>query len=141
MPSSCGAYGCTNCSGKNKEISFHNLPSETKSTLRSKWLQNIRRDGKLPKTLTICSQHFENDCFERDLKVIELLMAVFLILYFNCGVKRYITELIIFLFKAELMGGTPRKILKEDAVYFVSPNLQRKGQHLKRELSVILNGS
>lgn len=69
MPSSCGAYGCTNRGGESKEISFHSLPSEKKSALRSKWLQNIRRGGKLPKTLVICSEHFEKDCFERDLKV------------------------------------------------------------------------
>ena len=69
MPSSCGAYGCTNRGGENEEISFHSLPSEKKGTLRSKWLQNIRREGKLPKTLAICSEHFERDCFEGDLKV------------------------------------------------------------------------
>lgn len=79
MPSSCGAYGCTNRGNKNGEISFHTLPSEKKASLRKKWLQNIRREGKIPKSLAICSEHFEKDCFERDLQV----TFNYIILYLN----------------------------------------------------------
>ena len=36
MPSSCGAYGCTNWGNENREISFHNLPSQKKASLSAK---------------------------------------------------------------------------------------------------------
>jgi len=66
----CGAYGCTNRSGGQKNISFHRLPAENRDKwLRRRWLLNIKREGEIPKNLYICSQHFEPECFERDLKV------------------------------------------------------------------------
>lgn len=95
MVSSCGAYGCTNrgeekakekkkqheknddktqSEPKNdatkqikKTLSFHSLPKN--ASLREQWERNIRREGKLPKSLVLCSEHFESSCFERDLQV------------------------------------------------------------------------
>ena len=90
MVSSCGAYGCTNRgeekakdkkrNEKNDEtpnapkndatkpkLSFHSLPKNT--SLREQWERNIRRGGKLPKSLVLCSEHFESSCFERDFQV------------------------------------------------------------------------
>ena len=60
---SCAAIGSVNCSGKHKQ-------KET----RQEWLRRIKRgqNGKhLPNDLTlyICSEHFEKDCFEKDLQV------------------------------------------------------------------------
>ena len=57
MPVSCGVYGCTNSGNKNGEMSFHILPSE-KTYLKKKWLQNIRKEAKIPKSLAIWSDHF-----------------------------------------------------------------------------------
>ena len=72
MPAS-AAIGCVNRSGENSNsISFHRIPCQrTRSELRKKWLLNIRRDGQLPKDscFVICSEHFEAECFERDLRV------------------------------------------------------------------------
>ena len=72
MPS-CVAIGCVNPSEKNPSLSFHQIPSNKRKKIRQ-WLHCIKRGQKekyLPKdsTLYICSEHFENDCFERDLNV------------------------------------------------------------------------
>lgn len=101
MVSSCGAYGCTNRgevkandkkkNEKNdktlkepkndetkpkKTLSFHSLPKNT--SLREQWERNIRREGKLPKSLVLCSEHFESSCFERDFQVNACLFSLFL---------------------------------------------------------------
>ena len=67
MPN-CGAPGCENRSTKNPNLSFHRLPSNTRNGLREKWLLKIKRKV-IPKELFICSDHFEAECFQRDLKV------------------------------------------------------------------------
>ena len=67
MPS-CGAPGCTNRSTDGKNLTFHRLPSQKKrNSLRLEWIQNIKRQN-VPKELFICSVHFEESCFKRDLK-------------------------------------------------------------------------
>ena len=79
MPS-CSAFGCTNRSKKDKNISFHRVPSEKRNQeLRMKWLQSIKRTGKLPSDagFFICDSHFDESCFERDLKVIILVLCLF----------------------------------------------------------------
>ena len=71
MPS-CYAYRCSNHSNTSSEITFHRLPGKNKClSIRKKWLANIKRGGELPKEehFVICSQHFDEDCFKRDLKV------------------------------------------------------------------------
>jgi len=69
----CSANNCTNRSGQypNKEVTFHKLPKD--KVMREKWLNSVRRAGKLPKDVSfyVCSVHFEEDCYERDLQVIE----------------------------------------------------------------------
>jgi len=67
MPS-CGAPGCVNRSANNPDKSFHHLPPLTKRDLREKWLAKIKRKN-IPKDICICSDHFEKECFQRDLKV------------------------------------------------------------------------
>ena len=73
MPSY-AAIGCVNSSGKNPSLSFHQIPSNKRKEIRQEWLRCIKRgqnEKYLPEdsTLYICSEHFENDCFERDLQV------------------------------------------------------------------------
>ena len=71
MPN-CHALECQLRSSDHPELSFHKIPSEEKKPeLRKIWLQNIRRAGKLPQdqSFFICSNHFEKDCFVRDLQV------------------------------------------------------------------------
>ena len=72
--SGCAAIGCANSSGKNPSLSFHQIPSNKRKEIRQEWLRRIKRgqnEKYLPQDLTlyICSEHFENDCFERDLQV------------------------------------------------------------------------
>ena len=70
MPS-CAAYNCTNRSSKESEISFHRVPAENRNKpLRARWIQIIRRKDNLPSgSFYICSTHFEDDCFKRNLQV------------------------------------------------------------------------
>ena len=73
MPSY-AAIGCVNSSGKNPSLSFHQIPSNKRKEIRQEWLRRIKRgrnEKYLPEdsTLYICSEHFEKDCFERDLQV------------------------------------------------------------------------
>lgn len=69
----CSAIGCANRSAQfpNHEVTFHRLPNEKHKELRQLWLNNIRRKEPLPKdvSLRICSVHFEESCYERDLQV------------------------------------------------------------------------
>ena len=71
MVRSCSAFGCSNRWEKESTITYYRIPSKKNSKLRSDWLHNITRDGLLPKdeNFFICSDHFEDVCFERDLKV------------------------------------------------------------------------
>ena len=69
--SNCSAFGCTICSEK-KKISFYQIPGEKwDKILRKTWLYNIKIDGPLSadQSFYICAKHFEESCFERDLKV------------------------------------------------------------------------
>ena len=63
MPN-CAAFSCTNRLVKNRHYYFD-------KQLRTRWLNNIKRDGELSKnnSFYICSEHFEDECFERELKV------------------------------------------------------------------------
>ena len=59
---SCSAFGCTS---RSEECPTKSL------ALRRQWLQKIRRVGELPKdySFIICSDHFEESSFKRDLQV------------------------------------------------------------------------
>ena len=74
---SCSACGCTNCSENNRNISFHRVSSEKENKeIRMKWIQSIKRAGKLPSVggFFICDSHFDESCFEVDFKVIILVL-------------------------------------------------------------------
>ena len=73
MPS-CATIGFFSGSGKNPVLSYHQIPSYKRKEIRQEWLRQIKRgqnEKYLPNdfTLYICSEHFEKDCFERDLQV------------------------------------------------------------------------
>ena len=65
---SCAAFGCKNQS-KDPDFGFHKVLSLEKGLLRKKWLQDIRRERKIPKDsgFYICSKQFEEHYFQRDL--------------------------------------------------------------------------
>ena len=68
----CCAVGCnSNTKAKKQEeeyrsISFYRLPRDP--SLKKLWLNNIKREN-LPQHVRICHRHFNEECFERDLKV------------------------------------------------------------------------
>ena len=62
----CAAVNCSNKSNKSKGITLFSLPKN--EDMRKKWLVNLKRDN-LPKDVRICSVHFEESCFKRDLEV------------------------------------------------------------------------
>lgn len=72
----CVAFGCNNKWEKDSKISFHRLPKDP--LLKNRWIQNIKREGKLPKdeNFLVCSAHFEKTCFQRDLQVIESFSVI-----------------------------------------------------------------
>ena len=67
MPN-CGAPGCTNWLTTHPEKCFHRLTSISKKKRMNSWMVKINQN-LLPKELFICSDHFEAECFKRDLKV------------------------------------------------------------------------
>ena len=73
MPS-CATVACVSRSGKCPYLSFHQIPSYKRKEIRQEWPRHIQRgqnEKYLPEdsTLYICSEHFEKECFERDLQV------------------------------------------------------------------------
>ena len=69
----CCAVDCVNDSSKQKsdyeKVSFYRFPND--KNIQKLWLDKIRRPKvNLPpyKNIRLCHLHFENDCFERDLK-------------------------------------------------------------------------
>ena len=65
----CSAPGCSNHSDRApKGISFHTFPL-TDPVRLAKWLSMMRREGFAPtRSSRICSAHFSEDCFERNLR-------------------------------------------------------------------------
>jgi hypothetical protein len=65
----CCAVGCSSNSKakSNKKISFYQLPRD--KSLKKVWLAKIKR-ANLPReeNIKVCNLHFEESCFERDLK-------------------------------------------------------------------------
>ena len=91
MVISCMAPGCSN-RGKQNDISFHRLTIKDSTTLQ-KWLNNMKL--KKPPNLKysrLCSKHFTEDCYERDLKS-ELLgfkkQNLVVYYYFNSCITKY----------------------------------------------------
>ena len=72
MPSY-AAIGCVNSSGKNPSLRFHQIPQNKRKEIRQALLRRIKRgqnEKYLPEdSILIYSEHFEKDCFERDLQV------------------------------------------------------------------------
>ena len=54
-----------------KKFSFTKFHQQIKIPLCKQWLHKIRREGKLPndKSFYICSDHFQDKCYQRDLEV------------------------------------------------------------------------
>ena len=65
----CSAFVYTKRSEKN--FSFHLVPSEKRNkALCMKWIQSIKQTGNLllDGGLFICDSHFDENCFEKDLR-------------------------------------------------------------------------
>jgi len=70
MPS-CSVPGCNNRSERDRVrgVSFHSLPVK-KPLVAKQWLDQIRRDKRFglpePKYVSVCREHFTQDCFETE---------------------------------------------------------------------------
>ena len=71
----CQAYGCSNKSGKGKKRSFFQIPNPDIERERcAKWINNIGTDKFYVKTYkfnanrVVCEDHFEQQCFEDDVR-------------------------------------------------------------------------
>ena len=76
--------GCTNRSTYNPNIQFYQIPSEKKNKpLHKQWLHNVCRAVQVPKdkSFYICSNHFKEDNFQRDLQVSS---SIFVKLFLSC---------------------------------------------------------
>ena len=64
----CGAPNCTNRSDADNSgnKTYHKLPAESREEIRKKWL--VKRQN-VSKHLYISSDHFEPECYEKNLKV------------------------------------------------------------------------
>ena len=69
MPHCC-AFGCNNQSNFNTKVSYHKLPNDKNKQIRKAWINAIGRT-ELPKNCHLCSDHFEDDCFDQsqDMKI------------------------------------------------------------------------
>lgn len=62
----CCVPECTNYSKKTESVSYHKLPS--KQAIQKSWIAHIKRANLPPlQYCYVCSDHFEDSCFEVDL--------------------------------------------------------------------------
>lgn len=62
----CSVKDCYNSSKKNKDATFHSLPSDEKT--RKHWVKMINRT-QLPKQVFVCSDHFQEECYDQGWKL------------------------------------------------------------------------
>ena len=62
----CAAFGCHNSGSKNKDKSFFLLPKD--QSVRASWIRAINRT-ELPSKVYLCSDHFEDTCFDASWKL------------------------------------------------------------------------
>ena len=61
----CAAYNCSNSSKNNSEKTFFTLPKN--ECTRKAWIAAMNREeGTLPKNVYVCSDHFEETCFDKN---------------------------------------------------------------------------
>ncbi|XP_031555107.1 uncharacterized protein LOC116292014, partial [Actinia tenebrosa] len=62
----CCVPECTNYSTKTKDVSYHKIPKDLQ--IQKAWISRLRRANLPPlKNCYVCSEHFEDGCFESDL--------------------------------------------------------------------------
>ncbi|XP_063880059.1 uncharacterized protein LOC135111070 [Scylla paramamosain] len=73
MPS-CSARGCSNRSGRGTKVTFHLFPKNNEA--RQKWVPATGRKNWSPgKRAVLCSEHFEEECFDRTGQTTRLRMG------------------------------------------------------------------
>ncbi|XP_071992319.1 THAP domain-containing protein 2-like isoform X1 [Engystomops pustulosus] len=71
MPTTCAAFGCSNNSKRDNQVTFHRFPSNPER--RKQWLNLVNRDNFSPSLHTfLCSKHFEESCFDRTGQTVRL---------------------------------------------------------------------
>ena len=115
----CAAIDCTNRSEwfPNGEVSFHRIPSKKYKEQRKQWIHNIRRkEGTLPNDsgFYICSVHFEDSCFHRDLQVNKNIQYSIFSPFFPSG---------LFLFVCEFISSSSTVFINKLYLYRTKDNL------------------
>ena len=62
----CAAVNYSNKRNKAKNIVLYLLPKD--KTVQKQWLANLKREN-IPTEVPVCSMHFEESCFKRNLEV------------------------------------------------------------------------
>ena len=63
----CCVPGCTNYSATTENVSYHKIPKDP--SLKNAWIACLRRDNLPPlENSYVCSDHFEKECFESNLR-------------------------------------------------------------------------
>ena len=58
---------------KKRDVSFYRLPGD--NHLKKVWFANLKRDNPpIEQNIRICHLHFNDECFERDVKVYKFLI-------------------------------------------------------------------
>ncbi|XP_066432204.1 THAP domain-containing protein 2-like [Eleutherodactylus coqui] len=71
MPTTCAAFGCSNNSKRDNQVTFHRFPSNPER--RKQWLNLVNRENFSPSLHTfLCSKHFEESCFDRTGQTVRL---------------------------------------------------------------------
>ncbi|XP_056412472.1 THAP domain-containing protein 2 [Hyla sarda] len=71
MPTTCAAFGCSNNSKRDNQVTFHRFPSNPDR--RKQWLNLVNREHFSPSLHTfLCSNHFEESCFDRTGQTVRL---------------------------------------------------------------------
>ena len=98
----CAAINCTNSSSKKSDntFSFFKLPKD--SNRGKGWIATIKK-SYLPKdkNLQVCHEHFQENCFQRDLRV----SYIFLI---GCLLEKYV--------KQNMFSGSAKVLKREGSI-------------------------
>ncbi|XP_018407933.1 PREDICTED: THAP domain-containing protein 2-like [Nanorana parkeri] len=87
MPA-CAAINCTSRQTRGCGKSFHRFPHGRPEILK-KWVMNMRRDTFKPSsTAVLCSDHFEEFCFDRTGQTIRLRVDAVPTFFFFPGISR-----------------------------------------------------
>jgi hypothetical protein len=96
----CAVFGCKNNhntkKGTGQDIIFHSAPKSkdmVSQTMRNEWINRCKREDKLnPETSRICSKHFVETDYERDLQNELLDKKIIILSLFELNLNLYLNN-------------------------------------------------